>query len=236
MMATLGLVVGLAPIVGPSVGGFLLAHLAWPALFWLNVPIGAVAMLLGLRLVPRGDRSRPPPMDWPGLALVSAGMPLWFQLARPGLGLDRPAARPARPGHHSDHVRRGPAHRPVRRRHGRDGRLAGGAGEHRAVPMAGPALANLTMRVGGAIGGALCVVVLSVSYGGLSGGLSAVEALRPVFAELHAVTIRKTVSLHNTWGDFPAEPATDALRRLTHLLLWWSGATHEALRRAPYPG
>jgi EmrB/QacA subfamily drug resistance transporter len=76
MMATLGLVVGLAPIVGPSVGGFLLAHLSWPALFWLNVPIGAVAMLLGLRLVPRGDRSRPPPMDWPGLALVSAGMPL----------------------------------------------------------------------------------------------------------------------------------------------------------------
>jgi len=76
MMATLGLVVGLAPIVGPSVGGFLLAHLSWPALFWLNVPIGAVAMLLGLRLVPRGDRSRPPPMDWPGLALVTAGLPL----------------------------------------------------------------------------------------------------------------------------------------------------------------
>lgn len=76
MMATLGLVVGLAPIIGPSVGGFLLAHSSWPALFWVNVPIGVLAMLLGLRYVPRGSRETRPPMDWLGLALVSAGLPL----------------------------------------------------------------------------------------------------------------------------------------------------------------
>lgn len=35
-----------------------------------------------------------------------------------------------------------------------------------------------------------------VSYGGLSGGLRAVEHLGPVFAELHAVTVRNTVSFH----------------------------------------
>ncbi len=33
-----------------------------------------------------------------------------------------------------------------------------------------------------------------VSYGGISGGLRAVEHLRQVFAELHAVTVRETVS------------------------------------------
>ena len=38
--------------------------------------------------------------------------------------------------------------------------------------------------------------VAFVSYGGLSGGLRAVEHLRQVFAELHATTIRETVSLH----------------------------------------
>jgi EmrB/QacA subfamily drug resistance transporter len=76
MMGTLGLVVGLAPIVGPSVGGFLLARSSWPALFWLNVPIGALAFLLGLRFVPRGNRQHPPPMDWPGLVLVSISLPL----------------------------------------------------------------------------------------------------------------------------------------------------------------
>ena len=35
-----------------------------------------------------------------------------------------------------------------------------------------------------------------VSYGGLSGGLRAVEQLRQVFAELHAMTVRDSVSLH----------------------------------------
>ncbi|WP_432421569.1 NADPH-dependent FMN reductase, partial [Nocardia brasiliensis] len=35
-----------------------------------------------------------------------------------------------------------------------------------------------------------------VSYGGVSGGLRAVEHLRHVFAELHAVTVRDTVSFH----------------------------------------
>ncbi|WP_290053557.1 DHA2 family efflux MFS transporter permease subunit [Amycolatopsis solani] len=75
-MGTLGLVVGLAPVVGPSVGGFLLAHFSWPVLFWLNLPIGLVAFGLALRYVPRGERHAPPPMDWPGLALVSLGLPL----------------------------------------------------------------------------------------------------------------------------------------------------------------
>jgi EmrB/QacA subfamily drug resistance transporter len=75
-MGTLGLVVGLAPVVGPSVGGFLLAHFSWPVLFWLNLPIGLVAFGLALRYVPRGDRERPPPMDWPGLLLISLGLPL----------------------------------------------------------------------------------------------------------------------------------------------------------------
>src|SRR6476661_4801835 len=39
-----------------------------------------------------------------------------------------------------------------------------------------------------------------VSYGGISGGLRAVEQLRQVFAELHVVTIRDTVSLHGIWS------------------------------------
>lgn len=76
MMGTLGLVVGLAPIIGPSVGGFLLSWSSWPALFWLNVPIGVVTLLLAMRFVPRGERQHPPRMDWPGLALVSLGLPV----------------------------------------------------------------------------------------------------------------------------------------------------------------
>src|SRR5690606_31093099 len=47
--------------------------------------------------------------------------------------------------------------------------------------------------------------VAFVSYGGLSGGLRAVEHLRGVFAELHAVGIRDTVSFASAWEQFDAE-------------------------------
>jgi NAD(P)H-dependent FMN reductase len=46
--------------------------------------------------------------------------------------------------------------------------------------------------------------VAFVSYGGISGGLRAVEQLRLVFAELHAVTIRDCVSFANAWNKFDA--------------------------------
>ncbi|HET6710926.1 MFS transporter [Amycolatopsis sp.] len=75
-MGTPALVAGLAPVVGPSVGGFLLAHFSWPVLFWLNLPIGVLAFGLALRSVPRGDRQQPPPMDRRGLTMVSRGLPL----------------------------------------------------------------------------------------------------------------------------------------------------------------
>jgi Predicted flavoprotein len=46
--------------------------------------------------------------------------------------------------------------------------------------------------------------VAFVSYGGIAGGLRAVEQLRVVLAEVHAVTIRNTVSLHNYGVVFDA--------------------------------
>ncbi len=45
--------------------------------------------------------------------------------------------------------------------------------------------------------------VAFVSYGGISGGLRAVEQLRLVFAELHAVTVRDTVSFANPGAGSP---------------------------------
>ncbi|HEV7900135.1 MAG TPA: NAD(P)H-dependent oxidoreductase [Planosporangium sp.] len=84
--------------------------------------------------------------------------------------------------------------------------------------------------------------VAFVSYGGMAGGLRAVEALRLVFAELHAVTIRDTVSLHNPWRpadnpdiDNPDSASTEALQRMTRQLLWWADALRAAQQRAPYP-
>lgn len=77
-----------------------------------------------------------------------------------------------------------------------------------------------------------------VSYGGLSGGLRAVEQLRLVFAELHAVTVRDTVSFHNPWKLFSAEQLPDemvaATKVLVNQLIWWADALRTARVKSPY--
>ena len=74
-----------------------------------------------------------------------------------------------------------------------------------------------------------------VSYGGLSGGLRAVEHLRAVFAELHAATIRETVRLHRYPELFdeagalrdPSGPAA-AVKVMLDDLTWWATALRSA--------
>ncbi|WNZ11602.1 NAD(P)H-dependent oxidoreductase [Streptomyces sp. 11x1] len=85
--------------------------------------------------------------------------------------------------------------------------------------------------------------VALVSYGGVSGGLRAAEHLRQVFAELHATTIRDTVSFHNAHAAFddtgglhePTPPNAAARTMLDHLS-WWGHALREAKERRPYGG
>ncbi|MFD7861636.1 NADPH-dependent FMN reductase [Streptomyces sp. NPDC057682] len=83
--------------------------------------------------------------------------------------------------------------------------------------------------------------VAFVSYGGISGGLRAVEHLRQVFAELHSVSIRDTVSFHNAGALFddegrhrdPAGPEA-AAKALLDQLVWWGRALREARAAHPY--
>lgn len=80
-----------------------------------------------------------------------------------------------------------------------------------------------------------------VSYGGISGGLRAVEQLRGVFAELHAVGIRDSVSFANVWSRFDDEGAlresgqtNRALNTMLARLSWWAMALREARLNNPY--
>jgi NAD(P)H-dependent FMN reductase len=80
-----------------------------------------------------------------------------------------------------------------------------------------------------------------VSYGGVSGGLRAVEQLRLVFAELHAVTIRDGVSFAMAWDRFDAAGETvdpdgpaGAMTLMVDQLIWWAKALDEAKARRPY--
>jgi NAD(P)H-dependent FMN reductase len=80
-----------------------------------------------------------------------------------------------------------------------------------------------------------------VSYGGMAGGQRAVEHLRQVFAELHTVTVRATLSFPMAWERFAEdgsprdeEGANAAAKGLLRQLEWWADALREARARVPY--
>lgn len=73
-----------------------------------------------------------------------------------------------------------------------------------------------------------------VSYGGISGGLRAVEQLRLVFAELHAVTVRDAVSFHGAYAAFDGEGipldqkrANRAADAMLEQIAWWGNVLRE---------
>lgn len=82
-----------------------------------------------------------------------------------------------------------------------------------------------------------------VSYGGRSGGLRAVEHLGQVFTELHAVTVRNTVSFHSVEEQFDSEgrpkspeACAVAAQNLLDQLVWWGRALRRAREESPYRG
>jgi EmrB/QacA subfamily drug resistance transporter len=64
---------GLAVAMGPILGGAITQGIDWHWIFWINVPIGAAAVLLGLRLLPESYGAREG-LDLVGVGLVTAGV------------------------------------------------------------------------------------------------------------------------------------------------------------------
>ncbi|MFC7546094.1 DHA2 family efflux MFS transporter permease subunit [Plantactinospora sp. GCM10030261] len=75
VMGLMGAVLPLGPVLGPVLGGVLVDGLGWRWMFLVNLPIGAVAFLLALRVVPRdrpaGTANR---LDLLGVALSGPGV------------------------------------------------------------------------------------------------------------------------------------------------------------------
>jgi len=72
--AYIGIVWVGAGVGGPVVGGFIAEHLAWPLIFWINVPLGIAAAWLtnaALKRLPRNDRWHE--LDIIGATLMMAG-------------------------------------------------------------------------------------------------------------------------------------------------------------------
>lgn len=73
-----------------------------------------------------------------------------------------------------------------------------------------------------------------VSYGYRSHGLYAVEQLRTVFTELHAMSLRDGVGL-NLVEELPQDPENRAVTTMLDQLVWWGRALREARAAHPYP-
>ncbi|MER6841708.1 MFS transporter [Streptomyces platensis] len=65
-----GGVVGISMAAGPVIGGLLVQSIGWRSIFWINVPIGALALFLTLRYVPESRAPRPRRVDPVGQLLV----------------------------------------------------------------------------------------------------------------------------------------------------------------------
>ncbi|MCH4172149.1 MAG: MFS transporter [Lactobacillus sp.] len=65
-MGFVGTFVALGSVAGPALGGLILAHLTWGYIFWVNVPVGIIAILISFIVFPKQDQRKSEPMDWPG--------------------------------------------------------------------------------------------------------------------------------------------------------------------------
>lgn len=79
-----------------------------------------------------------------------------------------------------------------------------------------------------------------ISYGGGAGGQRAAEHLRQVFPELHAMTVRDSLTFVKFWEKFDSEgkpvetDAADAAKAMLDQLAWWGLTLKEARQKRPY--
>lgn len=74
VMSVVGIPMLLGPIAGPILGGWLVDDVSWRWIFYINVPIGALALFLALRILPRDEPQAGHRLDVLGLALLSPGL------------------------------------------------------------------------------------------------------------------------------------------------------------------
>jgi EmrB/QacA subfamily drug resistance transporter len=80
----------LAPVLAPAIGGVLVTYASWRWIFLINVPLGAVALVAALRLVPQVRATERRALDVPGVVLSGFGIAL---LVDGALGLEAARVR-----------------------------------------------------------------------------------------------------------------------------------------------
>jgi EmrB/QacA subfamily drug resistance transporter len=71
-MAWLAVPALIGPMMGPPIGGFLTSYLSWHWIFFVNVPIGILGILMTRKFIKRLGIRRKTPLDLPGFILAAA--------------------------------------------------------------------------------------------------------------------------------------------------------------------
>jgi EmrB/QacA subfamily drug resistance transporter len=74
VMSAISVPIIMAPILGPTLGGILLDDAGWRWIFFINIPIGIIAVIAAVRLLPRDEPEQVGPLDLPGFVLIAAGL------------------------------------------------------------------------------------------------------------------------------------------------------------------
>lgn len=73
-----GMGIILGPTLGPTVGGWVMEHLNWPWIFFINLPIGVIAAILAYNFVPKkpneGQHKKSITIDYSGIAMLAVGV------------------------------------------------------------------------------------------------------------------------------------------------------------------
>ncbi len=86
----------IGPMMGPPVGGFIATYFHWRYIFWINVPIGVIGVLLAGRCIPDLHEENPGPLDAGGAAILGLGLScLVFGFSIAGRGFAPPAVADA---------------------------------------------------------------------------------------------------------------------------------------------
>src|SRR6266496_1710702 len=85
VMSVIGVPMLLAPVLGPVLGGAVVGAVSWRWIFFINLPIGVLAVLAAQRLLPEAKPQLGQRLDLRGLALLSPGIALFlYGLAEAG--------------------------------------------------------------------------------------------------------------------------------------------------------
>ncbi|GLW05051.1 MFS transporter [Microtetraspora sp. NBRC 13810] len=83
-----GAAIGVSSAAGPIVGGVLVENVSWQSVFFINVPVGVIALAVGYFVIKESKATALSRVDWLGVALLSAAMfsLVWALIKAPEIG------------------------------------------------------------------------------------------------------------------------------------------------------